>query len=90
MAKRPTTPEPGNALRYARRAAVLKAQGSADALEASAKRLLSDLAARGAAPEKVRAFRAAFAAHTDVTRRSRVVFAMLAALEEAERPAQKG
>jgi hypothetical protein len=64
---------------------VLRAHESAQDLEASAKRLLHDLAAKGAGQERVRAFRAAFAAQTDVTRRRRVVSEMLAALEQLER-----
>ena len=84
MAKPPTS-KPANALTYARRTAVLKAHESAQTLEESAKRLLADLGAKGAGQEKVRAFRAAFAANTDVTRRRRVVSEMLAALEALER-----
>ena len=88
MTKPPTTKPPTtkpNALLYARRTAVLKAHESAQTLEDSAKRLLADLGAKGAGQEKVRAFRAAFAANTDVTRRRRVVSEMLAVLEALER-----
>jgi hypothetical protein len=84
MAQRRASKDP-NALLYARRTAVLRAHESAQDLESSAKRLLLDLAAKGAGQERVRAFRAAFAAHTDVTRRRRVVSEMLAALEQLER-----
>lgn len=73
-----------NALRYARRTAVLRAHESAKDLNASAKRLLADLTAKGAGREQVQAFRAAFVAHTDVTRRRRVVSEMLRALEQLE------
>ena len=83
MTDRPT--KNVNALLYARRSAVLRAHENAQDIEASAKRLLADLAAKGAGQERVRAFRSAFAAHTDVTRRRRVVSEMLAALEQLER-----
>lgn len=69
---------------YARRRAIGQAHGSADDLEASAKRLLSDLSKRGADASAVQAFRAALAKHTDDTRRRRTIAQMLAALEALE------
>lgn len=72
------------ARRYARRRAIGEAHGSADDLEASAKRLLSDLTKRGADANAVKAFRAALAKHTDDTRRRRTIAQMLAALESLE------
>lgn len=74
-----------NARLYSRRRAIGAAHGSAQDLDLSAKRLLSDLRARGADAATIAGFRAALAAHTDVTRRKRTISEMLAALEALER-----
>jgi hypothetical protein len=74
-----------NARLYARRQAIGAAHESARDLETSARRLLSDLRARGADAVTLARFRAALAAHTDVTRRKRTISEMLAALEALER-----
>jgi hypothetical protein len=69
----------------ARHRAVSRAFRSARDLDASAKRLLSDLKARGAEPSMLQALRAALAAHSDATRREHTVCERLFALEALER-----
>jgi hypothetical protein len=81
---KPRPPKNPKAAKYGRRAAVRRASGSADKLDAVVPKLLEALVKIGASKQTVQGFKRDWERSTDVTRRTAAVWAIVDELERRE------